>query len=236
MTSVSRYWTGRLVAALLLVLGLTTLALPAQAQDSTATSASASGEECPMGDFELTASSESASSDEAPSRASGAGAASATVASGDPTTPTPVLNAATPTEAEARVQEMLKTDGVHVVHFWAPWCPNATNELKSGWAELVRQNPEVHFVFVSIWNDGEDGASVLDRYDVPPSVDVMALPDPGPSDDKSQRRRQFLGLPVTWSPSTWIFHQNGELAFAMNYGEMPMSTVQELIDVTRTDW
>ncbi len=154
----------------------------------------------------------------------------------DVTNPTPVLSATVPTEAEAKVQDLLRADGVHVVHFWAPWCSNAKNELAAGWGDLIRENPDVNFVFVSIWNDGEDGTSVLDAYDIPERVPTLTLPDTGPSTDESARRRQFLGLPFTWSPSTWIFHDNGELAFAMNYGEMPMSTVQELIDSTRADW
>jgi hypothetical protein len=67
-------------------------------------------------------------------------------------------------------------------------------------------------------------------------VTTVAQPDLGPSDNEQNRRRSFLTHPVTWIPSTWIFHNNGELAFAMNYGEMEMSTIQSLIDATRTDW
>ena len=147
-----------------------------------------------------------------------------------------MLTANTPTDAERAVQELLKEDGVHVVHFWAPWCPNAKNELEAGWGDLIRDNEDVSFVFVSIWNDGESGASVLSQYDIPDRVTTLTLPDTGPSDEKDKRRREFLGLPFTWSPSTWIFHQNGEIAFAMNYGEMKMSTVQALISNTQADW
>ncbi|WP_143815306.1 TlpA family protein disulfide reductase [Longibacter salinarum] len=146
------------------------------------------------------------------------------------------MSAPAPTDAEKAVREMLKEDGVNVVHFWAPWCSNAKNELESGWGDLVRNNPDIDFVFISIWNDGESGASVLDQYDIPDRVTTLTLPDTGSSDNEDLRRRQFLGLPFTWSPSTWIFHQNGELAFAMNYGEMQMSTIQQLIDNTQADW
>jgi len=156
--------------------------------------------------------------------------------SNDVTNPTPAVTADAPTEAEQTVQELLKEDGVHVVHFWAPWCPNAKNELGAGWGDLIRNNENVSFVFVSVWSDGKDGASVLSQYDIPDRVTTLTLPDTGPSDDKDKRRREFLGLPFTWTPSTWIFHKNGELAFAMNYGEMKMSTVQTLIDNTQADW
>jgi hypothetical protein len=31
-------------------------------------------------------------------------------------------------------------------------------------------------------------------------------------------------------------HENGELAFALNYGEMSMETIQHLLDATQADW
>jgi hypothetical protein len=140
------------------------------------------------------------------------------------------------TEAEAFVQDRIAEDGLHVVHFWAPWCPNSTVELENGWAGFVADNPKVTFTFVTVWNDNEDGAAVLDDYDLPDRVAEVTQPDLGPSDDEATRRHSFLSIPVTWIPSTWIFHQNGELAFAMNYGEMDMSTIQSLLDATRADW
>lgn len=231
----------RALKPLVFVLLLALCTLPAQAQDA-ASDKTSEADACPMGSVDL--SDASTEADDATAARSGGAVARAgtghtapsTDTIDDVTNPTPVLTADAPTEAEQAVQDLLKTDGVHIVHFWAPWCPNAENELKAGWGNLVSENPDVSFVFVSIWNDGESGASMLDRYDVPDRVTTLTLPDTGPSDNKDARRRQFLGLPFTWSPSTWIFHKNGELAFAMNYGEMKMSTVQTLIDNTQADW
>lgn len=165
------------------------------------------------------------------------------VFAGDPFGSGPPAEAAAPSEAltaaEQRVQDIIAQDGVHVVHFWAPWCPNSMAELKmeENWADLVAANEDVTFTFVTIWNDDESAAETLAAYDVPADrVTELTQPDYGPSDDKSQRRRAFLGLPVTWIPSTWIFHQNGELAFALNYGEMSMETIQHLLDATQADW
>ena len=152
------------------------------------------------------------------------------------TAPKPATSVSPTTDAEAYVQNVIRKDGLHVVHFWAPWCPNSTSELENGWADLVADNPDVTFTFVTVWNDGEDGASVLDDYNLPDRVTEVTQPDLGPSDTESNRRQSFLTHPVTWIPSTWIFHNNGELAFAMNYGEMEMSTIQSLIDATRADW
>ncbi len=149
---------------------------------------------------------------------------------------TPAVSVAPTTDAEAFVQERLRTDGLHVVHFWAPWCPNSENELANGWAGLVASNPDVTFTFVTVWNDTQKGTAQLDEYNLPDRVAKVAQPDLGPSDAPANRRQSFLSLPVTWIPSTWIFHNNGELAFAMNYGEMKMGTLQSLLDATRTDW
>ena len=142
------------------------------------------------------------------------------------------------TEAEQRVHDIIAQDGVHVVHFWAPWCPNSLAELKmeENWADLVAANEEVTFTFVTIWNNDRSGQETLAAHDVPDRVVELTQPDYGPSNDKSQRRREFLDLPVTWIPSTWIFHDNGELAFALNYGEMDMATIQTLIDATQANW
>ena len=140
------------------------------------------------------------------------------------------------TQAELRVQDIISRDGVHVVHFWAPWCSNSVNELSDGWHRLVDGHPEVTFTFVTVWNDNESGRAMLDRYAVPERVLELTLPDYGPSRDKSQRRRSFLNLPVTWIPTTMIFHHNGELAFSMNYGEMDIDTIDELLDMTQREW
>ena len=140
------------------------------------------------------------------------------------------------TPAERRVQEVVSQEGVHVVHFWAPWCVNSIAELREGWYALVEDNPDVTFTFVTVWNDGAAGAETLDRFAIPDRVLELTQPDFGPSDDPSQRRRTFLDLPLTWIPSTWIFHDGGTLAFALNYGEMQMETLQHLVDAAAKDW
>ncbi len=152
------------------------------------------------------------------------------------TTATPATAVTPSTKAEAAVQNVIQENGLHVVHFWAPWCDNSKRELQNGWADLVANNPNVTFTFVTVWNDGKTGTDVLDNNSLPERVTEVAQPDLGPSDDESNRRRSFLTLPVTWIPSTWIFHNNGELAFALNYGEMKMTTIQSLLDATRKEW
>ena len=149
---------------------------------------------------------------------------------------TPAVSVAPTTDAEAFVQGRIQKDGLHVVHFWAPWCADSKDELENGWADLVANNPSVTFTFVTVWNDDEKGTAVLDNHNLPDRVVEVTQPDLGPSNDKSSRRQSFLSLPVTWIPSTWIFHNNGELAFAMNYGEMETATVQSLLETTSATW
>jgi hypothetical protein len=206
----------------LLLSFLLVAALPAHAQD---------GSECPAGQLQPIDAEASADSMNATTDAGTPLARRSTV-----TDPTPAASVSPTTDAEAFVQDRIEKDGLHVVHFWAPWCPNSENELDNGWANLVADNPDVTFTFVTVWNDNEKGTAVLDDYGLPDRVVEVTQPDLGPSDDESNRRYSFLGLPVTWIPSTWIFHENGELAFAMNYGEMEMETIQSLLDATNADW
>ena len=159
-----------------------------------------------------------------------------------PTDPAPVDEAAMVapmpdrTDAEQRVSEIIAQNGVHVVHFWAPWCPNSIAELDAGWSGLVADHPETSFTFVTVWNNGKDGQSELDERALPERVEVLTQLDRGDSSDKSKRRKTFLDLPMTWIPTTWVFHKNGELAYAFNYGELDMAQVAKAIEQVRADW
>lgn len=205
--------------ALLLCAGLLFVA-PVHAQDTT--------ENCRAQPLTLASASDSTTADTTTARPSGPRP--------EVTNPRPATLVTPRTDAASYVQDVISQDGIHVVHFWAPWCENSRVELKAGWPALVRHNPEVTFTFVTIWNDGESGTSLLEAYDLPDRVTEVTQPDLGPSNIEANRRQTFLSHPVTWIPSTWIFHNNGELAFALNYGEMDRSTLQQLIDVTRKDW
>src|SRR5216110_340454 len=67
-----------------------------------------------------------------------------------------------PKTGEQKILEAIKSPDLTVVHLWAPWCSNCQTELKSGgWLKAVKDNPQVKFYFVSIWNDGGDGKSML---------------------------------------------------------------------------
>jgi thiol-disulfide isomerase/thioredoxin len=137
--------------------------------------------------------------------------------------------------AEQKILAAMKSPGPSVVHLWAPWCSNCQVELKSGgWTKMIRDNPQVRFVFVSVWNNGEDGRAMLKKFEIGDQPNVTILADPGPrTGDK--KIKQFLGVPLSWIPSTWIF-KGGELHYALNYGEVRFPVLQQLIEDSKSEW
>ncbi len=137
--------------------------------------------------------------------------------------------------AEQQVAEALKAPNLTVVHMWAPWCSNCLAELKSGgWSRTVKENPQVKFLFVSVWNSGDDGKAMLQKFQIAGQPNVTIVADPGPrrGDDKL---KQFLGLPLSWIPTTWIY-KGGELRYAMNYGEMRFDVLKQFLADSLSEW
>jgi thiol-disulfide isomerase/thioredoxin len=142
---------------------------------------------------------------------------------------------ATQPAAEPEAAEAVKAPGVTVVHLWAPWCGNCLAELKSGgWTKMVNDNPDVKFLFVSIWNAGDDGRATLQKHDIGEQPNIMILADPGPRSGPEKLKR-FLDLPVSWIPTTWVF-KGGDLRYALNYGEVRFPVLQQFLEDSTTDW
>lgn len=131
-------------------------------------------------------------------------------------------------DAEARVLELVQTEGIHVVHFWAPWCGNSMNELRSGLYETIEEHPDVTFTFVTVRNNGDDGSETLARFGIPERVEVLAHPGGKPV--------IFLGRPITWTPTTWVFNRGGDLAYAFNYGEVSPAMLTQAIADASSEW
>ena len=144
------------------------------------------------------------------------------------------------TATEIAVQGTISRPGVHVVHFWAPWCGNSRAEFEAGLYQSIEDHPDVTFSFVTIWNDARDGASMLARYGITPSDDgrvtVAAQPDRGPSADRDLRRMTFLGVPLSWTPTTLVYNRGGKLAYAFAYGEVSPELLATAIADARNDW
>ena len=155
-----------------------------------------------------------------------------------PAAPDPAEALPARTEVEDAVETTISGPGVHVVHFWAPWCGNSRAEFEAGWYEVVEANPDVSFSFVAIWNDGRASEDRLARWGIVPAdhVSIYAQPDLGPSADRTQRRRTFMGLPLTWTPTTWVFNRGGRLAYAFNYGEVSPDMLATAIEHARDEW
>jgi len=136
---------------------------------------------------------------------------------------------------EQKVLEAAKSPDLSVVHLWAPWCSNCQAELRSGgWLKAVKDNPQVKFYFVSVWNDGQDGRAMLQKFQIADQPNVTILADPGPrkGDDKI---KQFAGMPLSWIPTTWIY-KGGDLRYALNYGEVRFDVLQQFLEDSKSEW
>ena len=147
-----------------------------------------------------------------------------------------VARAAAPT-VEQQVAEAVKLPRVTVVHFWAPWCPNCTAELRnSGWSTFIDTNAEVDFIFVTVWRDtAGDGLALLAKNGVGPQKNFTALVHENASKKREDKLGTFLGLPLSWIPTTWVF-RDGKLRYALNYGELRFPILQQLVRDTSDKW
>jgi thiol-disulfide isomerase/thioredoxin len=137
--------------------------------------------------------------------------------------------------AEQKVWDAIKSPEPTVVHLWAPWCSNCQAELKSGgWTKMINDNPQVRFYFISIWNDGQDGRAMLNKFGITNQQNVTILADPGPRRGES-KIKQFAGLPVSWIPATWIY-KGGDLRYALNYGEIRFLVLQQFLADSQAEW
>ena len=156
---------------------------------------------------------------------------------------TALLGAAEPATAaaadplELQVADLVAGPQVTVVHFWAPWCPNCRAEFDpaTGWAKFINDNPQVKVVFVNVWHKGQDPAPRLAAAGVGAQPNLMLLTHPNPSRLAADRLNKFLGLPLTWVPTTWVYRE-GKLRVAFNYGEIRFPVLQQMVDDARNEW
>lgn len=99
---------------------------------------------------------------------------------------------------------------------------------------MIKDNPQAKFYFVSIWNNGGDGKSMLARFQIADQPNVTILADPGPRTGDG-KIKQFTGMPVSWIPTTWIY-QGGDLRYALNYGEVHFPMLQQCIEDSKSEW
>ena len=138
---------------------------------------------------------------------------------------------------EKEVAAIIASPEVTVVHFWAPWCPNCRAEMSptEGWARFVAANPDVKVVFINIWHKGQNPLPRLADAGLGAQPNLILLNHPNPSRLAADRMNSFLGLPVTWIPTTWIYRE-GKLRAAFNYGEIRFPVLQQMVDDARNEW
>jgi thiol-disulfide isomerase/thioredoxin len=148
--------------------------------------------------------------------------------------PVASLHAESPAE-QAVLANAIKSPQTTVVHLWAPWCSNCQAELKTGgWTKMINENPQVKFYFVSVWNDGQDGRALLNKFGIAAQPNVTILADPGPRRGEN-KIKQFAGLPLSWIPTTWIY-KGGDLRYALNYGEIRFPVLQQFLTDSQSEW
>lgn len=140
-------------------------------------------------------------------------------------------------DLERQVAELTQSEQVTIVHLWAPWCPNCTTELKEhGWSDFIAQNPQVKVVFVTIWaGDKGDGRALLEKHGVTQHANFQFFSHPNTSRARADKMTQFLGQPVTWIPTTWVYRK-GTLRYALNYGEVRFPILQQLVKDAAGKW
>ena len=139
------------------------------------------------------------------------------------------------TSAEQKVRDGIKAPDLSVVHLWAPWCSNCQTELRNGgWLKMVKANPDVKFYFVSVWNDGGDGKSMLQKFEIANQPNVVIIADPGPRRGDS-KIKQFAGMPLSWIPTTWVY-KGGDIRYALNYGEVRFDVLQQFLEDSKNEW
>ncbi len=137
--------------------------------------------------------------------------------------------------AELKILAAIKGPDLSVIHLWAPWCSNCQAELKSGgWLKTVKENPQVKFYFVSVWNGGGDGRAMLKKFEISDQPNVTILADPGPRKGDA-KIKQFAGMPLSWIPTTWIY-KGGDLLYALNYGEVRFPVLQQFLEDSKSEW
>lgn len=148
------------------------------------------------------------------------------------------LRAAEPalSAVEAAVAEQVAADQVTIVHFWASWCPNCKSEhADDGWRSFVAANPEVKVIFVSIWGSDASDRQMLENYGLTALPNFQAFRHPNQSRKGDERMTHFLGVPVTWVPSTWVYRK-GRLRYALNYGEVRFDLLAQLVADSTASW
>jgi thiol-disulfide isomerase/thioredoxin len=137
---------------------------------------------------------------------------------------------------EEQVTALVAQPKVTLVHFWAPWCSNCKREMRpDGWAKFVSDNPDVTVVFINVWHGGLNDVRELSAAGLGKQPNFVAITHPNESRKAGEKLEKFLGLPVAWVPTTWVFRE-GRQRYALNYGEVRFEMLQQMVEDAARKW
>lgn len=138
---------------------------------------------------------------------------------------------------EKRLFEAVSDEGITVVHLWASWCHNCVNEHDDDrWKNFIEANPDINFIFVSVWKSDEDDAGYLAKHGLGDQPNLKIWRHPNQRSRQGERVGELLGLPVTWMPTTWVF-RDSRMRYAVNYGEVRFTMLQQMVeDSVKGQW
>src|SRR5437870_12522864 len=106
--------------------------------------------------------------------------------------------------AEQQVLDAVKSPDLTVVHLWAPWCSNCQAELKNGgWLKMAKENPKTRFIFVSVWNNGNEGRAMLEKFGLTNQANITLRAIPGRGVVEG-RINKSAGLRLRWIPTRGV--------------------------------
>ena len=104
-----------------------------------------------------------------------------------------------------------------------------------GWRKFTEENPKVRVVFINIWHKNLDAAAALKVAGLGPQPNFLARTDANSSNQRGEKLETFLGFPVQWVPTTWVYRQ-GKLRYALNYGEIRFAMLQQMVADASEQW
>jgi len=95
------------------------------------------------------------------------------------------------------------------------------------WSTFLELNRDVKFIFVTV-RSMDDGKAMLAENGLGKQENLTILHHPNHVKKGEGVIQAFMDIPLTWVPTTWVF-RDGELRYALNYGEVRFPLLQQLI-------
>jgi hypothetical protein len=93
----------------------------------------------------------------------------------------------------------------------------------------------VKVVFLNIWHSGMDPEPALRAAKLGTQPNFLARTHPNASRRNGEKLDRFLGTPVAWVPTTWVYRE-GKLRYALNYGEVRFDMLQQMVKDAAKKW